>query len=459
MSFFLKNNLRNNKDLNISQLIFEKFVDNDNGKILQIIKRILYIYNKHLKLKKYKYFFEFYRKCLIKDEKISKIRIHDKLYDVINQRRKLRNDLETKFSEKEGIMCTFSPKINKNNCINLNKSLNKYYNTPPIIILPATSRIYFPNGNNKSIKFEELLQNFIEKSSNISNGRNKLKDNYNFMEKENNPRYIYNYSRKNSKNISTINNICTNANNNKITKKEEITNNLKNKEYYNTFREKLPYNSLLNTNSTFKKGNNFKKFNSTQKYSYHIPDKLNKIPKKETQNQNFKQNNKYILKEKINKIYLSDFSRKIYNNKSPRTNKRRIQLMRQKKLHKFNTINTNNETKGCSASTLSTRDIPNIKSNSKRESYSNISNYTTNFKTKSVKRKKIKGTNKRKENTTLQSLSDSKMMELAEYFLDKKEEDDFLDDIKIKKILVFNDDIDIDQCKNKSKIFTFNGEK
>ena len=51
------------------------------------------------------------------------------------------------------------------------------------------------------------------------------------------------------------------------------------------------------------------------------------------------------------------------------------------------------------------------------------------------------------------------MMELAEYFLDKKEEDDFLDDIKIKKILVFNDDSDIDKSKNKNKIFTFNGEK
>ena len=464
----MKNNLRKNKDLSLSQLIFEKFVENDNDKISRIIKRILYIYNKQLKLKKYKYFFEFYRKCLIKKEKRSKIKIHDKLYDIINQRKRLRNDLETKFSEKEGIMCTFSPKINKNNFINLNKPLNKYNNNPPIIILPVTSRIYFPNGNgnNKTIKFEELLQNFIEKSSNINNEKNNLDKNNNFIEKEKVPNYIYNYTRKNSynkdsKNISTLNSISTNTI--KI-KKEENNNNLINKEYYNTFKDKLPYNSLFNTNNTFKK-NNFIKFNSTQKQSYHISDIINKVPKKENNNQNSNKNNKkYILNEKINKIYLKDFSRKHYNNsnnnnKSTKINKRKIQLIKQrqlKQLKKFNTINTNNETKGGSASTLSTRDIPNFKSNSKRESYSNISNYTTNYKTK---RKKIKGENKKKENTTLQSLSDSKMMELAEYFLDKKEKDDFLDDVKIKKILVFNDYSSNGSDTFWNKNITFNGDK
>ena len=357
-------------------------------------------------------------------------------------------------------MCTFSPKINKNNFINLNKPLNKYNNAPPIVILPVTSRIYFPNGNNKTIKFEELLQNFIEKSSKINNEKNNFDKNNNFIEKENNPRYIYNYSRKNSynkdsKNISTLNSICTNT----IIKKEENNNNLINKEYYNTFKDKLPYNSLYNTNNTFKK-NNCIKFNSTQKHSYHIRDIINKDPKKENNNQNStKNNNKYILNEKINKIYLKDFSRKHYNNKSTKINKRKIQLINQrqlKQLKKFNTINTNNETKGGSASTLSTRDIPNFKSNSKRESYSNISNYTTNYKTK---RKKIKGENKKKENTTLQSLSDSKMMELAEYFLDKKEKDDFLDDVKIKKILVFNDCSSSGSDTFLNKNITFNGDK
>ena len=54
---------------------------------------------------------------------------------------------------------------------------------------------------------------------------------------------------------------------------------------------------------------------------------------------------------------------------------------------------------------------------------------------------------------TLQSLSDSKMMELAENFIDKKIKDDLLDDIGIKKILVFNN------SKNGNKGISFSGEK
>ena len=125
--------------------------------------------------------------------------------------------------------------------------------------------------------------------------------------------------------------------------------------------------------------------------------------------------------------------------------------MKQKK-KQMNSLNINNETKGCSASTLSIRDIQNIKSNSKRESNSDMSNLPTNYKTQSItKKKKIHNeTNQKKENMTLQSLSDSKMMELAEFFLDKKEKDDLLDDISIKKILVFNNS---SKYRNKSISF------
>ena len=33
LSFFLKNNFRKNTDLNLPQLIFQKFIENDNKKI------------------------------------------------------------------------------------------------------------------------------------------------------------------------------------------------------------------------------------------------------------------------------------------------------------------------------------------------------------------------------------------------------------------------------------------
>ena len=52
---------------------------------------------------------------------------------------------------------------------------------------------------------------------------------------------------------------------------------------------------------------------------------------------------------------------------------------------------------------------------------------------------------------TLQSISDSKMMELAEFFINKKEKDELLDDICIKKILCFRND----KIKNKNKNITF----
>ena len=73
-----------------------------------------------------------------------------------------------------------------------------------------------------------------------------------------------------------------------------------------------------------------------------------------------------------------------------------------------------------------------------------MSNYTSSYKTKSIKkRNKVNKVNEKNENISLQSISDSKIMELAEYYLDKKEKDEFLEELGIKKIFVFN--------KNKNK--------
>lgn len=62
LSFFLKNNFRKNTDLNLPQLIFQKFIENDNKKIISILMRCLYIYQKHLKIKKLKYFYQLSKK-------------------------------------------------------------------------------------------------------------------------------------------------------------------------------------------------------------------------------------------------------------------------------------------------------------------------------------------------------------------------------------------------------------
>ena len=62
---------------------------------------------------------------------------------------------------------------------------------------------------------------------------------------------------------------------------------------------------------------------------------------------------------------------------------------------------------------------------------------------RTIKRNKVNKANEKNENISLQSISDSKIMELAEYYLDKKEKDEFLEELGIKKIFVFN--------KNKNK--------
>ena len=56
-------------------------------------------------------------------------------------------------------------------------------------------------------------------------------------------------------------------------------------------------------------------------------------------------------------------------------------------------------------------------------------------------------------NMTLQSLSDSKLLDLAEHFIDNKDKDEFLDDVVIKKMIVINNN------RNRNKNITFSGEK
>ena len=371
----------------------------------------MHIYNKHLKIKKIKYFYEFYYKCFEKKEIKTKKKIHDNLYNIINKKKKYRNDLEKKLNEKEEAMYTFSPKINKT--LNFNKIVSNkknYNNIPPIIIIPATSRVYFQRGNGKNINFEEI--NFTEKNSNI----------------------LYDYIRKNicdenNKNSKTFKDICLN-NKKKLKIDDNYNHFLKSRESNKTFREKNSTNNINNIYDVNSKTNKFSK--SKKIYSYNLCDIINN-----NNNNNSKKiepAKKIHINKKINEVYFNEFKKKTYN-KSTSSNKRRIQSIKQRKR-----LNTNNETKGFTMSTFSTRDFQNFKTNSKRDSTCDISNYNTTYRTKSIKtRRRLKNRIKeKKENMSLQSLSDSKIMELAGYFLDKKEKDDFLDEVGIKKILILN---------------------
>ena len=486
--------------INLSQLIFKKFIENDNNKIISILMQVIYIYNRFLKIKKLKYFYEFYRKSLKKPKHNKKL-FRDKLFNDIKKRNKSRKALEKKFYGKEEEMCTFSPKINKSNFFNykptnyfydenINPNIQSYNNMQPIIILPSTSRIYCYNDKNRDIKFDKLLKNFIEKSSTIP-----IDNDDSLTENRKEIDCIYDYSGKKTvarknKNMSILNDMISN---NKSRPKNKFNySNIKklistyknnsnryfeeeksfpiNREYYNTFRDKISYNNDFSKINTIYKTNNFLKLNSTKKIVTPLNDFMEQVPKtcrkaytalnllEKNTLKSTKINKIYHLNDKINKIYLKNFVKKNYNNPKA-LNKRRIQLTKQRQ--RVNTQNTNNETKGCSASSLSARDIQFNKTNSKRDNNrSNVSNFTTNYKSKSVMSKRNKNNINSKANNknigtinenymTLQSLSDSKMMELAEYFINKNDKDDLLDDIKIKKILCFKTN------KNKYKNITF----
>ena len=468
LSFFLKNNFRKNTDLNLPQLIFQKFIENDNKKIISILMRCLYIYQKHLKIKKLKYFYQFYQKS-IKKEKINIKNIQQRLFDDLQKRKQSKKNLEKKFNEEEEKICTFSPKIN-------NDKFNIKYLNDPIIIVPATSRVYNLGYKKNIFDFEKLLNNFIEKSSTINVDKDyKEKDNYksnDLLEKEN-KLSLDNYSTKNTfyKNTRTI--PLLNNRNIKNTRKIKYSSSSNIYKLISTLKKQNPENKIKNkkpicleeekkfdfpskTTNTLSKTNYFLKINTIQKGFYDtINNNNNIIPKtcrkahtslnllEKKPKEKINMNKIYNINNKINKIYSTNFEKK--NNYLMKIfNRRKIQLM--KKRQKANTINTNNETKGCSASTLSAK-------NSKRDSTrSNISNYTTNYKTITSKRNCNKNNCLKNElHMTLQSISDSKMMELAEFFINKKEKDELLDDICIKKILCFRND----KIGNKNKNITF----
>ena len=126
-------------------------------------------------------------------------------------------------------------------------------------------------------------------------------------------------------------------------------------------------------------------------------------------------------------------------------------------LKRINSLNKNNETRGYSASNSSGKKIQYNKTNSKRDSNkSNMSHFSTFYKRRSAinKRNFNKKTNNKNVNqknethTTLQFLSDSKFLEMAEYFINKKEKDDLLNDISYKKFAFFRNN------NNKNIIFS-----
>ena len=424
----------------------------------------------------------------------------------LTKRSNLIKELERKFYQKEEEMCTFTPKINKNinyklkkNSLSENATPKSQYNEnniPPIFILPATSRIYCFDEENKNVKISELIHSLINKNSTISLENNKSND---FKENSNTLDCIFNYSRKrnfakNNKNIYSLNNIISNNKKHKFkilekTKfnslykkylQEENNKNIFEEEKYvplnrncfNTFRGKVPKINFKE-NAIYKTNDLLKIKNSLEYFDYPLYNFMNEIPKtcrntnttlnllEKKSSKKTKINKIYCLNDKMNNIYLNNYLSKNFGNKPNFSNKRKMK--KKNDLKKVNSFITNNETKGYSAaSNSSAREIQYNKTNSKKDSNgSNMSNFTTFYKSRSIcnKRNFNNKNNKKKNNKnvyprnetyiTLQSISDSKLLEMAEYFIKKRDKDDILSDIKYKKKAFYKNN------KNKSKNIVF----
>ena len=229
-------------------------------------------------------------------------------------------------------------------------------------------------------------------------------------------------------------NILYNASNKDNAQNEESKQN----EYYYSFKkEKLPYNYSFN-NSSKKKLNNIISGNDS-KTSIKSKQNKNKKYKIPTSLRGNSKIQNFNIINKMNKIYSNNYHNKINsikkseqdfntNNNSSLTNrnykisKNKLSLLdltskKESTRHQSNTnINTNFNTKGNrSNKELSYNNSTNKKEESKQ--YEIVNECNMNLE----KRKGYKN-NKSEKSMTLQSLSDSKMLELAEHYINNEED-------------------------------------
>ena len=325
-----------------------------------------------------------------------------KNYFLLNTSRKdkMNKTLEQNQNNKSNDKRNNSYKNDLFNEISGNKINNKY-------------KAYFLNikGNNqkkfkdKSIKtnyFEQTTKNFEEKKFNTINVIEK--NNSNINKKSLKEQLL-------DKNINNNNKILFNnmiSSHRKSKQNEES----KQRDYYYSFRgEKHPYNNSFNTSSRKKTknllANNYSKiWNKRSK-----KNKISKIPISLRDNSKFKN---FGVISKMNLIYSNNYNKKInriqkyeqdYNINSNNTNS--FYSKKESTRQQSNTnLNTNNDTKRNNYSSFSM----NMPCEIVNEGNINSKKINENKNIKNIKNEKT---------MTLQSLSDSKMMELAENYINK----------------------------------------
>ena len=358
----------------------------------------------------------------------------------------------------------------KYNTIENNKYINSNDKRDKIFSYKNNNELFKEITNDKNNKKNKTYH--LNKKEKYNNNDNKIMNNYvQFLEKDifKNKYNTINFTENkdinlfnkncfkdtiNGKNINdeikynNILNFNSNKTNiiykssNKISTQNEET---KQKEYYYSFKkENLPYNYSFN-NSSKKKLNNIISGNDskTSIKSKKNKNKKYKIPISSRGNSKFQNFN---IINKMNKIYSNNYHNKInrfiksghdyntnnnsFSNRDYITSKNKLSLLdltskKESTRHQSNTnINTNDNTKGNrSNKELSYNNSTNKKEENKQYEIVNECNMN------SEKRKGYKN-NKSEKSMTLQSLSDAKMLELAEHYINKGEDSFEVPDLK-----------------------------
>ena len=430
LSNYYKYFLNNSKNSFIlSKNIFNSFVNKDNNKIIKILKKLLTIYSRKLKIKKFLYFQKYLMKSIENKEVeqtfnfyIKKENIYDKLYnDSLNRNIKLEYLKQKYLNEEEKY--TFSPKINKNyNVIHR----NHYYNSNQ----KSNEKKCF----NNSILFKYFNDYEIQNKRNKSQPKPNIKINRSFSNKKLlDDNLINEYNQK-----------FTNLMNKKLLLKKT--------------------KSLLNINKNKQNILNMTDFKINDKYSNFVTN-LNTIESKFC---NLK-NNRSILNtnthKSIQKIYTFQNGKNFnnyYNNednnnsnsyrsthyKTPKYEVNKNMSMTNLNIKK-NINNNNNDSLSRKSSTIES------KINSSRVGNINYSNYNSfnnsiNNGYMSLNGHKIFEKNNNNNNynedlyqTSLQSISDSKYFDMANRYLtgdDSLDKFEFLykEQINRKKMLLMN---------------------
>jgi len=433
LSNYYKYFLNNSKNSFIlSKNIFNSFVNKDNNKIIKNLKKLLTIYSRKIKIKKFLYFQKFLMKTLENTEVqqtfnfyIKKENIYDKLYkDSLNKNIKLQYLKQKYINEEEKY--TFSPKINKNyNLTNRNhyyKSNQKYNNN---------------NCFNKSFLLE-FFNNY-----DLQNKRNKSQ-----------PKPIIKRNKSFNKNKILDDNLI-NEYNQKFT-------NLMNKKFLLKQTK-----SLLNINKNKQNILNMTDFKINDKYS-NFENKLNTIESKFCNlrnNRSILNTNSHKNTQKVYTFQTGNFNNYYNNEDNNNSNSYRSTHYKTPKYEvnknismtnlniKKNINNNNNDSLSRKSSTIES------KINSSRVGNINYSNYNSfnnsiNNGYISLNGHKIYERNNNKINnknncnedlfqTSLQSISDSKYFDIANRYLtgdDSLEKFEFLykEQINRKKMLLMN---------------------